>query len=78
LFHHADYERFKGSLVKAQTFEPVQGNRHWYGRLTEVGEKTIVLDLSAVRQKGKNKKIAVQGVSLDLANIEKAQLVAEV
>ena len=56
LFHRADYERFRGSLVKAQTFQPVDGNRHWHGRLTEVGEKAIVLDLSAVRQKGKNKK----------------------
>src|SRR5271155_4156195 len=56
LFHRADYERFRGSLVKAQTFQPVEGNRHWHGRLTEVGEKAIVLDLSAVRQKGKNKK----------------------
>jgi ribosome maturation factor RimP len=78
LFHRADYERFRGSLVKAQTFQPVEGNRHWYGRLTEVGEKAIVLDLSAVRQKGKNKKIAVQTVELELANIEKAHLVAEV
>ncbi len=78
LFHRADYERFRGSLVKAQTFQPVEGNRHWHGRLTEVRETTIVLDLSAVRQKGKNKKIAAQTVELELANIEKAQLVAEV
>jgi ribosome maturation factor RimP len=78
LFHRADYERFRGSLVKAQTFQPVEGNRHWHGRLTEVDEKAIVLDLSAVRQKGKNKKIAAQTVELELANIEKAHLVAEV
>ncbi len=80
LFHRADYERFRGSLVKVQAFQPVDGNRHWYGRLSEVGEKTIVLDLSAVRQKGKNKRgqIGAQTVELELANIEKAQLVAEV
>ncbi len=78
LFHRADYERFHGSLVKVQTFQPVHGNRQWHGRLTQVGEKTIVLDLSAVRQKGKNKKIAAETVELELANIEKAQLVAEV
>ena len=83
LFHRADYERFRGSLVKAQTFQPVEGNRHWHGRLTEVGEKAIVLDLSAVRQKGKNKKgkdirTGAQTVELELANIEKANLVAEV
>jgi ribosome maturation factor RimP len=78
LFHRADYERFRGSLVKAQTFQPVEGNRQWYGRLTEVGNNSIILDLSAMRQKGKNKKITVQTVQLELPNIEKAQLVAEV
>ena len=83
LFHRADYERFRGSLVKAQTFQPVEGNRHWHGRLSEVGEKTVVLDLSAVREKGKNRKgkdkqPGAQTVELDLANIEKAHLVAEV
>jgi ribosome maturation factor RimP len=77
LFHRADYERFRGSLVKVQTFQPVEGNRHWSGRLAEASEKTIVLDLTAMRQKVK-KKIAVQTVELELANIEKAQLVAEV
>jgi ribosome maturation factor RimP len=83
LFRRADYERFRGSLVKAQTFQPVEGNRHWHGRLTVVGEKTIVLDLSAARQKGKNKKgkdkqTGAQTVELELANIERAHLVAEV
>jgi ribosome maturation factor RimP len=78
LFRQADYERFRGGLVKVQTFQPVDGNRHWHGRLTEVGEKSIGLDLSAVKQKGKNKKIVAQSVELELANIEKAQLVAEV
>jgi ribosome maturation factor RimP len=78
LFGRADYERFQGSLLKAQTFQPVEGNRHWQGRLTEVGEASIVLDLSAVRQKGKNRKQVAQTVELALANIERAQLVAEV
>jgi ribosome maturation factor RimP len=31
-----DFERFKGSLVKVQTFEPVKNNRHWQGRLVGV------------------------------------------
>src|SRR5271168_4036862 len=78
LFRRADYERFRGSLVKAQTFQPVEGNRHWQGRLLEVKETTVVLDLSAVKQKGKNKKTELQTVELALTNIEKAQLVAEV
>jgi ribosome maturation factor RimP len=78
LLDRADYERFRGSLLKAQTFQPVNGNRHWQGRLTEVGEKAIVLDLSAVRQKGKNRKLAPQTIELELANVEKASLVVEV
>ena len=78
LFHRADYERFRGSLLKTQTFQPVNGNRHWQGRLIEISEKGIVLDLSAVRQKGKSKKVADQTIELELANIEKASLVAEV
>ena len=28
-----DYVRFAGSLVKIQTYEPIQNNRHWQGRL---------------------------------------------
>jgi ribosome maturation factor RimP len=82
LFHRADYERFCGSLVKLQTFQPVDGNRHWHGRLAEVREKAIVVDLSATRQKvkskGKDKQAGPQAVELELANIEKARLVAEV
>ncbi|HVW77894.1 MAG TPA: ribosome maturation factor RimP [Alloacidobacterium sp.] len=75
----ADYRRFTGSLVKFQTFEPVAGNRHWQGRLTEVKERTVVLDLSAVKQKGKNKKkdSANENVEIEFANIEKANLIPE-
>ncbi|HZP18053.1 MAG TPA: ribosome maturation factor RimP, partial [Terriglobales bacterium] len=28
-----DFQRFSGSLVKVQTFEPIRNNRHWQGRL---------------------------------------------
>jgi ribosome maturation factor RimP len=33
LFRPADYERFTGSLVKLTTRQPVNGNRHFEGRL---------------------------------------------
>jgi ribosome maturation factor RimP len=75
-----DYERFRGSLVKLQTFQPVAGNRHWQGRLTAVGEGRITLDRSAIQAKGKAKKAAVAAdalVEIELANIEKAQLIPE-
>jgi ribosome maturation factor RimP len=41
--------------------------------------KTITLDLSAVKQKGKAKKtLTTQTVEISLANVEKANLVAEI
>lgn len=79
LYGEADYRRFAGSLIKLQTFEPVVGNRHWQGRLTEIKEKLVVLDLSAVKQKGKGKKnLASETVEIEFANIEKANLVPEI
>jgi ribosome maturation factor RimP len=79
LSRRADYERFLGSLVKLQTFQPVAGNRHWQGRLTGVSEGKIALDRSAIQAKGKAKKTATGDalVEIELANIEKAQLVPE-
>ena len=80
----ADYERFRGSLVKLQTFQPVAGNRHWQGRLTAIDLHAanggrITLDRSAIQAKGKAKKAATGDavVEIALANIEKAQLIPE-
>ncbi|MBW4026956.1 MAG: ribosome maturation factor RimP [Acidobacteria bacterium] len=74
----ADFRRFTGSLVKLQTFQAVTGNRHWRGRLTAVGDTAITLDLSAVKQTGKAaKKTTAQTIEIQLANIEKANLVPE-
>ncbi len=78
LYTADDYRRFSGSLVKLQTFEPVAGNRHWQGRLTLVGEHTIALNLSALKQKGKSKNVTQESVEIDLANIEKANLIPEI
>jgi ribosome maturation factor RimP len=79
LHGRADYERFRGSILKLQTFEPVSGNRHWQGRLGAVSGDAITLDLSAVKQKGKRKKTAAgEMVEITLANIEKANLVPEI
>jgi ribosome maturation factor RimP len=79
LYGEPDYRRFASSMVKLQTFEPVAGNRHWQGRLTQITEHAIVLDLSAVRQKGKSKKNpANETVEIEFSNIEKANLVPEI
>jgi ribosome maturation factor RimP len=76
----ADYERFRGSLVKLQTFQPVAGNRHWQGRLAAASDDRITLDRSAIQAKGKAKKTAATAdalVEIELGNIEKANLIPE-
>ncbi len=79
LFRPEDFTRFQGSLVKLQTFTPVNSNRQWQGRLTSFANGVLTIDLSAVKQKGKAKKAATaQTVEIALANVEKANLVAEI
>ncbi|HTX74867.1 MAG TPA: hypothetical protein VMD29_01590, partial [Terracidiphilus sp.] len=73
-----DFERFTGSLVKVQTFEAIQGNRHWQGRLIGVTTDRIRVDLSATRQNAKSRKSGVSTVEIALANVEKAQLIPEI
>ena len=75
----ADFERFQGSLIKLQTFTAVNNNRHYQGRLTKFSDGLLTIDLSAVKQKGKARKaITEQSVEIALANVEKANLVAEI
>ncbi|SNT15178.1 ribosome maturation factor RimP [Granulicella rosea] len=75
-----DYTRFRGSLVKLQTFSAVNQNRHFQGRLTKFEGGLLTLDLSAIKQKGKPKKAASteQVVEIALTNVEKAHLLAEI
>lgn len=79
-----DFDRFLGSLVKVQTFEPIRNNRHWQGRLVagtdpEPGAgRKITIDLAAVKQNSKSRKTGISTVEIALSNIEKAQLVPEI
>jgi ribosome maturation factor RimP len=77
-----DFERFTGSLVKVQTFEPVRNNRHWQGRLMAGNDadpgKAITIDLAAVKQNSKSRKTGVSTVEIAFSNIEKANLVPEI
>lgn len=71
----ADYERFKGSLLKLQTLEPVNGSRNYEGRLQSFDGDRLSLELPA---KGKGKKQEPGGtVEIDLSNVAKANLVPE-
>jgi ribosome maturation factor RimP len=79
LLRPEDYTRFQGSLIKLQTFTPVNKNRQWQGRLTKFSDGVLTIDLSAVKQKGKAKKAVTEStVDIALANVEKANLVAEI
>jgi ribosome maturation factor RimP len=86
LFSLDDYRRFCGLLAKVQTFEPVAGNRHWQGRLGEVSDSSVKLEVQqkAVRKKGAGRQAPGSGktdsgeVEIALKNIEKAQLVPEI
>ncbi|HWR15945.1 MAG TPA: ribosome maturation factor RimP [Terriglobales bacterium] len=71
----SDYERFRGSLVKVQTLEPVNGTRNFEGRLQEVNDGRVTLELPA---KGKGKKQQPGGtVEIAIANVAKGNLVPE-
>jgi len=73
-----DYQRFTGSLVKLMTRDPVNGNRHFEGRLKAFREGRLSLELTG-RKKGKKYPVVEHGteVEIDLANVEKANLVPE-
>ena len=73
-----EFQRFTGSLIKVQTFEPIRNNRHWQGRLTAVAQEIITLDLNAVKQNSKSRKAGVSTVEIALGNVEKAQIVPEI
>jgi len=71
----SDYERFRGSLVKLQTLEPVNGTRNFEGRLQEVSDGRMTLELPA---KGKGKKQQPGGtVEIAISNVAKGNLVPE-
>jgi ribosome maturation factor RimP len=73
-----DYQRFTGSRVKLMTRDPVNGNRHFEGRLKEFHDGRLSLDLTA-RKKSKKHQAVEHGteVEIELANVEKANLVPE-
>jgi len=72
----ADFERFTGSRVKIMTREPVNGNRHFDGRLQSFQQGRLTLDL-AIPKKKSQPAGTPQLLELTLDNVEKANLVPE-
>jgi len=40
-----DYRRFVGKLAKLSSYEPVEGRRHWTGRIVACDDGIVTLDL---------------------------------
>ena len=79
LVRSADYQRFTGSRVKLTTRQPVNGNRYFEGRLEGFQEGRLTLDVSAARKKFRPKgDDAPEKLEIELANVEKANLVPEI
>src|SRR6476469_6812631 len=78
LLKASDYERFAGSRVKLMTRQPVNGNRHFEGKLESFHDGRLMLDLTPVRKKSKVNDGAPQELELELGNVEKANLVPEI
>src|SRR2546429_2682684 len=78
LVRPADYERFTGSRVKLTTHQPINGNRHFEGRLESFHEGRLILDLSATRKKKMRLAAdAARKIEIELGNVDKANLVPE-
>jgi len=77
LLRPVDFERFQGSRVKLTTRMPVNGNRHFEGRLEHFESGRLTLDLSGARRKHRAAEDAPQKLELELVNVEKANLVPE-
>jgi ribosome maturation factor RimP len=78
LFRAQDFERFQGSRVKLTTRDPVNGNRHFEGRLEHFEGGRLTLDLTEARKKNRPGVTTPQRLEIDLANVEKANLVPEI
>lgn len=73
-----DYQRFIGSLVKLTTRNPVNGSRHFEGRLKEIQDGRLSLELAGRTRSKKHEEVqAGTPVEIELANVEKANLVPE-
>jgi ribosome maturation factor RimP len=78
LLKPADYTRFTGSRVKLTTREPVNGNRHFEGRLEHFGDGKLTLETIVGKKPKPGHAQPGQRVEIDLANVEKANLVPEI
>ncbi len=77
LLQAADYERFTGSKVKLKTRTPVNGSQHFEGRLQSFCDGRLTLEVGASKNKARPGGAPPQILEIELANVEKANLVPE-
>jgi len=73
-----DYTRFAGSRVKLMTREPVNGNRHFEGRLEGLHEGRLTLETLGKKKPKPGHPHPGQKIEIELANVEKANVVPEI
>jgi ribosome maturation factor RimP len=75
-----DFMRFTGSRLKLTMRQPINGNRHFEGRLEKFEDGRLTLDLSVASHKSRKKmgETAGQKIEIEFANVEKANLVPEI
>jgi ribosome maturation factor RimP len=80
LIKAADFVRFTGSRMKLTTRQPVGNNRNFEGRLESFTDGRLTLNLSVASHKSRKKMGAAAGekIEIELANVEKANLVPEI
>jgi ribosome maturation factor RimP len=78
LVRPADFERFTGSRVKLTTRNPVNGNRHFEGRLESFSQGRLTLDVSKAKKEPHRGEAAPEKLEVELDNVEKANLVPEI
>jgi ribosome maturation factor RimP len=73
----ADFERFTGSRIKLTTRTPVNGSKHFEGRLRSFQDGRLTMELGAPGKKPKPGSVP-EKIEIELSNIEKANLVPEI
>jgi ribosome maturation factor RimP len=78
LLRAEDYVRFRGSRIRLMTRQPVQGNRHFEGRLQGFADGRLTLEVLPGKKPKPGHAPPAQQVEIDLANVEKANLSPEI
>jgi ribosome maturation factor RimP len=78
LMQAGDYTRFTGSRLKLTTREPVNGNRHFEARLLSFADGRLTLETISKKKPKPGHAQPGQKIEIDLANVEKANLVPEI